>query len=155
MADIGRPTDYRPEFVARVKELCLGGATIDQIADDLGVSKQTIYNWRAIHPDFLDAIRVNKEVADSQIERSLYERAHGFVHESVKIFCNKDGEVTQVPYREYIPPDPTSMIFWLKNRKPGEWRDKRDVEVSGSIKSILVPERIATERSKDVKPEFE
>ncbi len=28
----------------------------------------------------------------------------------------------------YVPPDTTAAIFWLKNRKPEEWRDKRHVE---------------------------
>lgn len=32
-----------------------------------------------------------------------------------------------------IAPDTTAQIFWLKNRKPIEWRDKQSVEVSGKI----------------------
>ena len=32
-----------------------------------------------------------------------------------------------------IAPDTTAQIFWLKNRKPIEWRDKQSVEVSGNI----------------------
>lgn len=32
-----------------------------------------------------------------------------------------------------IAPDTTAQIFWLKNRKPKEWRDKQEVEVSGNI----------------------
>lgn len=128
----GRPTDYRPEFVDQAKELCANGATNDQLAEAFGVSKQTLYNWRASHPEFLDAIKLNKEVADELVERSLYERATGYVHDSVKIFCDaKTGEVTQVPYREYFPPDPTSMIFWLKNRKREQWRDRVDNEHTG------------------------
>lgn len=32
-----------------------------------------------------------------------------------------------------VAPNPTSAIFWLKNRKPEVWRDKRETEHSGSI----------------------
>lgn len=32
---------------------------------------------------------------------------------------------------EEVAPDVTAAIFWLKNRKPEEWRDKRDVEIDG------------------------
>ena len=127
----GRPTDYRPEYVEQVKELAANGATIMQIAESFGVTKPTIYAWRNKFPDFLAALNVNKAIADEIVERSLYERATGYSHESVKIFCNKDGEVVQVPFIEHVAPDPTSMIFWLKNRKPKDWREKSEVEIPG------------------------
>jgi hypothetical protein len=52
---------------------------------------------------------------------------------STKVFCDKSGNVTEVPIVENFPPDPTSMIFWLKNRQPAKWRDKHDMEHSGAI----------------------
>jgi hypothetical protein len=45
-----------------------------------------------------------------------------------KIFCDKNGNVTKVPYREHVPPDVTACIFWLKNRKPADWRDVQQME---------------------------
>jgi hypothetical protein len=50
---------------------------------------------------------------------------------------NKDtGEyelkVTKVVTKE-VQPDTTAEIFWLKNRKPETWRDKKDIEHSGNI----------------------
>ena len=62
------------------------------------------------------------------VERSLYSRAVGYSFNSEKIFCNKDGEVTRVPIVEHVPPDVTAQIFWLKNRKPTEWRDVQQME---------------------------
>ena len=35
------------------------------------------------------------------------------------------------PYREIVPPDTTAAIFWLKNRRSDEWRDKQEQEISG------------------------
>lgn len=32
-----------------------------------------------------------------------------------------------------VPPDTTAAIFWLKNRKPEEWRDKHETELSGGL----------------------
>ena len=29
--------------------------------------------------------------------------------------------------------DTTAQIFWLKNRKPQQWRDKKDIEHSGEV----------------------
>ncbi len=55
----------------------------------------------------------------------------------------------------YIPPDTTAQIFWLKNRKPEEWRDKKDVAVEGNMNSIVssmsdeaLDERIASLKGK-------
>ena len=41
-------------------------------------------------------------------------------------------EVTKEVVKE-VSPDTTAQIFWLKNRKPDVWRDKRDVGVEGSV----------------------
>ncbi|MEB7461491.1 hypothetical protein NGC05_02225 [Staphylococcus succinus] len=32
-----------------------------------------------------------------------------------------------------MKPDTTSQIFWLKNRKPKEWRDKQNIEHDANI----------------------
>ena len=32
-----------------------------------------------------------------------------------------------------VSPDTTAQIFWLKNRKPQEWRDKKETEVTGNL----------------------
>lgn len=129
----GRPTDYRPEFVARCAELCAQGATDAELADEFEVSVRTLYSWRNRYPEFLQALKTNKELADERVERSLYERATGYERDSVKIFLAKDGSVVEAPFREHVPPDSTAMIFWLKNRKPVQWRDKVDLEHSGEI----------------------
>ena len=136
--------------------MCAQGATDAELADEFKVSVKTLYNWRAKFPEFLQALKIPKEIADSRVERSLFERATGYSRESVKIFCGKDGEVTQVPFIEHVPPDTTAMIFWLKNRKRDEWRDKTDVEHSGEIKTIVVnPDVKRPDNRPALKPEFD
>lgn len=97
-----------------------------QIADVLDVSISCVNNWKVQHPEFAQALRVGKDEVDEAVARSLLGRALGYTYDSVKIFC-KDGEVTEVPYREHVPPDVTAQIFWLKNRRPNEWRDRHEV----------------------------
>jgi hypothetical protein len=65
--------------------------------------------------------------ADERVERSLYQRAIGYTYDTVKIL--KPAGTTEpviVPYRRHVPPDVTACIFWLKNRRPDEWRDRQD-----------------------------
>jgi hypothetical protein len=64
-------------------------------------------------------------------------------HDAEKIFCDKNGKVTRVPYVEHVPPDVTARIFWLKNRKPHEWRDAQQME--HVLGKYMISERPMTE----------
>ena len=68
------------------------------------------------------AIKAGKEASDARVERSLYQRANGYSHPAVKAFMTRDGKIVEHHYIEHYPPDPTSMIWWLKNRRPDRWR---------------------------------
>lgn len=136
----GRPSEYRQEFVTEVLTMAEGGATDMEIADSLEVSVRTLYRWKAQHEDFRQALKIAKDVADERVERSLYQRATGYEQDSVKIFMPAGAESpVMAPYREVIAPDTTACIFWLKNRKSQEWRDKIDLEHAGevSIKRVV------------------
>lgn len=119
----GRPTKYRSEYAKQGKKLAQMGATDLVMADFFEVDVRTLYRWKAEHPAFCQALKVGKKVADDRVEESLWRRATGYVHDDVHI-TTFEGEVTQTPILKHYPPDPTSMIFWLKNRRPAEWRDK-------------------------------
>ena len=125
----GRPTKFKDEFVEQVEKLAKIGATEEQIAEFFEVTYQTIYNWKQSNEAFREAMLAGKEIADAAVERSLFQRATGYSHAEEKIFCS-NGEVVRAESTKHYPPDATSCIFWLKNRKPDDWRDKR--EVTGS-----------------------
>lgn len=127
----GRPSKYEPGFVRMAKKAADLGATDRDVAELLGVSETTVNAWKLQHEEFSEALKVGKETADTRVEQSLYRRALGYSHDAVKIAVNAAGEVTQVPFTETYPPDTTAAIFWLKNRKPTEWRDVKAVESSG------------------------
>lgn len=122
----GRPPKYDPSYVTKAEKLCALGATDADLADFFEVSVRSIERWKAQHEDFCRALKVSKEVADQRVERSLYQRAIGYETDAVKIFQYEGKEVI-VPYREQVQPDTTAAIFWLKNRKPEQWRDVKDV----------------------------
>lgn len=124
----GQPTKYRPEFVAQAEKLCALGATDPEIADFFGVATRTVERWKVEHEDFCRAIKDAKAIADARVERSLYQRALGYEQDEVKIFMPADAdEPVYAPYRAKIAGDVTAMIFWLKNRKSAEWKDRKDV----------------------------
>lgn len=110
------------------------GATDQEIAETLGVSERTFYSWCHEHPEFLQATKVGKEAADQRVERSLYRRALGYSHESVKIFMPAGAKYpVYAPFTEHYPPDTQAASLWLRNRQPEKWRDKTEVEHSGTV----------------------
>jgi len=110
-------------------KLCLLGATDADLADFFEVSVRTIERWQSQHAEFCRAVKVAKEEANDRVERSLYQKAVGFQREAVKIFMPAGSEEpVYAPYIENVHPDTAAAIFWLKNRRKDEWRDKQDVD---------------------------
>jgi len=131
MADVGRPTKYDPDFNFQVEKLSKLGATDKEIADFFDVSESTINLWKIEYPEFSESIKKGKVLADSNVAQSLYHRAIGYQHDDTDIRV-VDKEIVETPIIKYYPPDPTAAIFWLKNRRPKEWRDKSQMEVEHS-----------------------
>lgn len=123
----GRPTDYKDEYNDLAYKFCLLGATDTDLASFFDVCEATINNWKKEYPEFLESIKKGKFQADANVADRLYQRALGFEHDSEEIKV-VDGDIERVPVRKVYPPDPTSAIFWLKNRQPDKWRDKQDID---------------------------
>jgi hypothetical protein len=137
VATRGRPTKYQDSFVIQARKLAQLGATDREVAAFFEVAESTLNLWKLEHAEFSEALKVGKAAADERVQQSLYRRALGYSHDAVKIAVNAAGEVTQVPFVEHFPPDTTAAIFWLKNRKPEEWRDKHEIEHSGTLREWL------------------
>jgi len=133
----GRISDYNLEFVEQAKKLAKLGATDADVADFFEVDVRTIYRWKIEHPLFCQALKSGKAQADRNVEKSLYLRAMGYAHDTTEIFCY-EGEPVRVDVIKQYPPDTTACIFWLKNRKPEQWRDKQEQEHTGSVTVNIV-----------------
>lgn len=129
---MARPSKYQPEYATQAAKLCALGATDSQLADFFEVAVSTISLWKVEHSEFSEALKMAKGEADSNVEQSLYRRAMGYECDEVDIRVI-DKKVVQTPIRKVYPPDTTACIFWLKNRKAGEWRDKVEQELSGTV----------------------
>lgn len=107
------------------------GLTDEQIAHNCGVAYSTFKVWKNRFSAVSAALKEGKEVVDRQVENALLNNALGF-HYQEEMVTNK-GEVVRV--EKYQAPNTTAQIFWLKNRKPREWRDKHEqaVEVKGNM----------------------
>jgi hypothetical protein len=120
----GRPTTYRPDNAEIARHACMLGATNDTLADRFEVCRRTIDSWIATIPEFSNAVRQGREVADESVVSALFARATGMEQKMTKVFCHRGQPVT-ANYTVQLPPDVRACIFWLRNRRPEEWREKR------------------------------
>ncbi|QNK89426.1 helix-turn-helix domain-containing protein [Sporosarcina sp. resist] len=129
----------KPEGLIKIEGWARDGLTDEQIAGNIGISRSTLNEWKKKYSDISDTLKRGKEVVDRQVENALLKRALGYQYNEVtqeKTWSDDLGiyemSVTKIVTKE-VNPDTTAQIFWLKNRKPKEWRDKQDIEHSGSM----------------------
>lgn len=123
------------------------GATDEEVAEKLNISKTTLYKYVEEHFELSELRKRSKEIIDSEVEEALLKKSLGFTQTVKKAFkvkhvkyndngkrISEDEEVVQADEEVYVAPSDTAMIFWLKNRQPELWKDKHEVEHSGSLK---------------------
>ena len=112
------------------------GLTDEQIAHNIGIRRETLYDWIKNHPNISHALKKGKEVADFEVENAMFKSALGYEYEEVKTYIEDGGNGQKKRIektKKHIAPNVTAQIFWLKNRKSAEWRDKQNIEHSGNI----------------------
>lgn len=115
------------------------GLTDEQIAHNMGISRATYYVWLDKYPDISDAVKKGKEVVDIMVENSLLKRALGYDYTEMIIDKDGDKEHKRV-VKKHKEADTTAIIFWLKNRRPDKWRDKREEVITSTISQQAIDE---------------
>jgi uncharacterized HAD superfamily protein len=88
----------------RIQGWARDGLTNEQIAKNMGIALTTFKDWRNKHPSFATVLKETKDKADREVENALYKSA--------------------------LEGNTTAQIFWLKNRKYKDWRDKTETAVT-------------------------
>lgn len=125
----GRISGYKNEFARQAGHLCNLGASTNDLAKFFQVSSDTIYRWAVEYKEFAKAVKVGKDIADERVIMSLYNKTLGFEKVIEKEIIAKDGSVKTVKDKIYIPPSDGAIMFWLKNRRRHEWRDRQEHEI--------------------------
>ena len=151
MAKEGRPTKYKPEYVEQAYKFCLLGATEAEMANFFEVAIDTITEWKKVYPEFSASLKEGRDQADAEVSDKLRRRAEGYEWDEVvpmklKNVVYEGGKrvsetetIKEVVVHRVVPPDPTSAIFWLKNRRPQSWRDKQEIDHTTNGKELPTP----------------
>ena len=138
------------EGLLRLKGWARDGLTIKDIAKNAGVGISTLNEWRTKYPPIGEALRVGKDAADRVVENALYKSACGYmetIRKPIKIKVidydpdtgkkiRETEKVVAVEEEIHFPAQVTAQIFWLKNRKVKEWRDRQEFTDNTAIEKL-------------------
>jgi hypothetical protein len=125
----GRPSKYDPSYhPEHAYKLALLSHTDEEMAAFFEIDVVTFYRWQERHDEFRKAVTHGKIPADADVAVSFHKRACGYDIKTEKIFCHR-GEIIRAETTIHIPPDHGAALNWLKNRQPGKWRDRKQLEL--------------------------
>ena len=125
---LGRPTKFDPMVCRQAESLCKLGATDKELSAFFEIDEKTLNRWKHEFPEFRQSLKSGKELADASVGERLYQRACGYSHPELHI-SNYQGQITKTEVTKHYPPDTVACIFWLKNRRPEQWRDRTQQEL--------------------------
>lgn len=121
------------EGLLKIEGWARDGLTDEQIAENIGVSRSTLNDWKKKYPDISDTLKKGKDVVDRQVENALFKRAIGYEYTETTKELTDQGLIVTKEVTKQVAPDTGAAAFWLKNRKPDVWRDKKETELSGNV----------------------
>ena len=111
------------------------GLSEEQIAHNIGVSRNTLVTWKGKFPEIAEALRKGREVIDYEVENALVKRALGYKYEEQTFervwneHLEKYVKVNTKTVTKEVAPDVGAICFWLKNRRPKNWKDRPDLQM--------------------------
>lgn len=115
----------------RIESWASDGLTNEDIAHNMGITRQTLNNWCKKYSSIFDALKKGREPVVRKLENSLIKKARGFEYTetTTEIWIGEDGDKKQKvsKHTRYSPPDSSALMFLLKNYKPNKYRNYNDL----------------------------
>lgn len=134
-------------YLERIRLWVAKGATQQEIAEKLGVTEYTLCRYKGKYEQLKQAIDAPKGYVDDLVEAALYKRCIGYDYEEVTRWqtIGRNGELIWLERRatRHLPPDPSSVQFWLTNRRPQEWKrmpESKAEEKDSDTGVVMLPE---------------
>lgn len=108
------------------------GITDKQIAENqIGCSERSFSTWKKKYPAIVAALKKGRAPVIEKVEKSLYDlcQVQTYTETIIETYKENGKEKTHVrKITRETPPNPTAIIFALKNLKPHKWRDKQEIK---------------------------
>lgn len=123
----------------RVEGWARDGLIDSQIAHNMGIAYSTFRDWCGKFPALSAALKKGKAPVDIEVENALLKRAKGYSYtetiEEIKTYGKKDKDGNYKIKERHIrkvtkevPGDVTAQIYWLNNRRPDRWKNRKAAE---------------------------
>ncbi|WP_342419239.1 transposase [Paenibacillus sp. FSL H8-0168] len=139
----GRKSKYQTHVEPKlllIEAWARDGMIQEDIAKKLGVAMSSFSEYKNKYPELTEALKRGQEVVDVQVENSLLKRAMGYRYDEVTKEASRELDEETGEYKtimvetkrvtKEVQPDVTAQIFWLKNRRPDVWRDKKELDAN-------------------------
>ena len=131
MARAGYSEWITEDGLLRIESWASDGLTNEDIAHNMGITRQTLNNWCKKYSSIFNAIKKGRQPVVRELENSLIKKAKGFeyVETTTEVWIEEDGEKKQKvsTYTRYSPPDSSALMFLLKNYKPNKYRNYNEL----------------------------
>lgn len=132
-----------PEGLIRLEGWARDGLTNEQIAQNIGVTQSTLYDWQRKYSEISEVLKRGKEIVDLQVENALLKRALGYEFKEQKY-----AQVEMSQEEHYALKQVVVNRFKIDNPE-ATMEEIRLVELQVSkYKSVLVEEK-----TKEVAPD--
>lgn len=125
-----------------------------ELAQKMGIAEGTLYEWLKTYPEIKEALSRGKEPYDIEVENKMHDLCLGYVVPLKKPFKLRKVEydpdtgkkvreydvIETAIEEEYVPPNVIAQKYWLSNRKPESWREKREekIDIDGPETGVLM-----------------
>lgn len=120
------------ENLILLKAWAMNGLTDEEIAKNIGINRKTLYEWKKKYNPISNALKKGKTIYDVEAEQNLHKVGQGYYVEEVETYITETNGVQTKRIKKtkkWVPPNVTALIFWLKNRKPDVWMDRKAKEI--------------------------
>jgi len=140
---VGRHTKYSKAMIKKAETYAGSGLNNMEIANNLGISKTSLYEYMVMYTELADAIKNGRaKIIVPILENALIQQALGgqtFTETTTE--RDKDGNITSTKtVNKVMLPNTSAQIFGLKNYAPDKWADRHEVDHKGEIGTKLIIE---------------
>lgn len=134
---------YETDILPRLEEIKTwveNGDSVREICRKLKISPDTWYRYQAQHENLSELISMGRCVLLSSVEKSLAKLCLGYEYEELKTIVEEDKlgkkHTKLEKVKRYQPPSPQAISFFLKNRCPEDWADKKEIVIENEINEV-------------------
>jgi len=114
-----------------IKEWLVQGDTVREVCKKLSVSPETWYKYCREHEILMELVNMGRSVLCNEVEKSLLKLCTGYEYEELKTIVEEDKNGKKRTKLEktkrHQPPSAQAISFFLRNRMPEEWSDKKEL----------------------------